>query len=363
MALPGNSVRAFTPLSDKTLQLLPDGGKDFDIHNQDGILAPILIPRVAGTPGSEKVRNHFHNFFSTQLPKWIIEYQNSTSKTPATDNRQVPFINMIMTRDPPWATPGNVGRLTMVAHYDSKLTPKGFIGAVDSAAPCAMLLHAARSIDDTLTRKWDAVVKAGEQDMEETTGIQIILLDGEEAMVDWTDTDSLYGARSLAEEWDKAYHPALSTYRTELSSISLFVLLDLLGSADPVVPSYWSNTHWAYKNMAALERRMRSNELSILKAQPAAPFLKDEKKTSPYWSGPMMQDDHVPFLKRGVEVLHLIPNPFPTVWHKMEDDGEHLDIPTVGDWAKITTAFMAEWMGLEGHFLQKKPQHVARDEL
>lgn len=63
-----------------------------------------------------------------------------------------------------------------------------------------------------------------------------------------------------------------------------------------------------------------------------------------------IQDDHIPFLQRGVEVLHIIPQPFPTVWHHIEDDGEHLDTPTVEDWAQIVTAFVAEWMELEGHF-------------
>ena len=185
-------------------------------------------------------------------------------------------------------------------------------------------------------------------------------------MVDWTDTDSLYGARSLAEEWDKSFHLAGSTYHTELSSISLFVLLDLLGSAGPKVPSYWSNTHWAYKNMAALERRMRANSVSALKAKPAKPFLPDEGKTDLWWPGPLMQDDHVPFLKRGVEVLHIIPSPFPAVWHKMEDDGAHLDTDTVEDWSKITMAFIAEWMDLEGHIEiiegAKKPEALAVEE-
>ena len=31
-------------------------------------------------------------------------------------------------------------RLVVSAHYDSKINPEGFIGAIDSAAPCAMLL-------------------------------------------------------------------------------------------------------------------------------------------------------------------------------------------------------------------------------
>jgi hypothetical protein len=34
----------------------------------------------------------------------------------------------------------------------------------------------------------------------------------------------------------------------------------------------------------------------------------------------------------------------------MDDDAEHLDMPTVEDWAQMVTAFSAEWMDLEGHF-------------
>lgn len=357
-----HSVRALTPLSDTTLQNIPFAGLDFDIHNKEGLLAPILIPRVAGTEGSKKVRDHFAHFFTTQLPKWNIEYQNSTSKTPVHGNKEVPFINMIMTRDPPWATPGNIGRLTLVAHYDSKLEPKGFIGAIDSAAPCAMLLHAARTLDEALTRKWDAMIAAGDDGLEEDVGIQILLLDGEEAMKDWNAEDSLYGARSLAAEWENTPHIANSRYRTRLSEISLFVLLDLLGSSDPVIPSYWSSTHWAYKNMAKLEQRLRKAPVQAMKSKPKRPFLVDAEKKDNRWAGPYMQDDHVPFLQRGVEVLHLIPSPFPKVWHRMEDDGEHLDLDTVEDWAKLTIAFAAEWMELEGHFPPPKSGLMERGE-
>ena len=71
----------------------------------------------------------------------------------------------------------------------------------------------------------------------------------------------------------------------------------------------------------------------------------------------MMEDDHIPFMARGVEVLHIIPNPFPAVWHNMRgipDDGEHLDLDTVEDWGMMVTAFIGEWMDLEGYFPSKK---------
>ncbi|CZR55826.1 related to glutaminyl-peptide cyclotransferase [Phialocephala subalpina] len=350
-------VAAYTPLSDKTLRNLPGAGGDFDIKT-GSILAPILIPRVPGTPGSLAVQEHFVDWFSTNLPKWNVEFQNSTSTTPATGERHVPFANIIITRDPPWTKPGDVGRLALVAHYDSKLTPVGFIGATDSAAPCAMIMHAARSVDEALSKKWDAMQAEGSIGLDEEKGVQILFLDGEEAFLSWTDSDSLYGARSLAEQWDSTPHAAMSTYHTALSSITLFLLLDLLGTSKPHVPSYFQTTHWAYQNLAGIESRLRS--LGITQSTSDGNFLPETDK-SVFHNSWGVQDDHIPFMARGVEVLHVIPTPFPHVWHTMADDGEHLDIPTVEDWAKIVTAFVGEWMDLEGYF-PEPPKHARRDQ-
>lgn len=140
----------------------------------------------------------------------------------------------------------------------------------------------------------------------------------------------------------------MSTFRTPLHSISLFVLLDLLGSPNPRVPSYFLTTHWAYNNMAVLEKRMR--DLGLLESNPSSPFLPDAQKRADQFGYGGIEDDHIPFLRRGVDILHLIPTPFPDVWHTMADDGEHLDMPTVSDWTKLVMAFTAEWMDLSGHF-------------
>ena len=337
---------AYKPLSDNFLKLMPTpDDDDFAIQNGE-LLAPILIPRVPGTEGQVKAQEHFVSFFRKWLPKWDISWQNSTGKTPATGDRDIPFQNIIIKRQPPWTKPGQANLLTLVAHYDSKIEPKGFIGATDSAAPCAILLFVARAIDKYITQMHDEMVKLGElggtpaMDM----GIQILLLDGEEAFVSWTDTDSLYGARSLAAEWEGTPFQALSNYRNPLEQITLFVLLDLLGSANPMVPSYFQTTHWAYKNMATIEGRLRG--LGLLESKPNKPFLQDAGKLSNQFRGAWVGDDHVPFMARGAPVLHMIPTPFPSVWHTMSDDGEHLDIATVRDWAKIVTAFALEWLDM-----------------
>ncbi|KAL8948417.1 MAG: hypothetical protein Q9222_005395 [Ikaeria aurantiellina] len=346
-------ANAYTSLSEQSLRALPGPGDDFDIKSGK-LLAPILQPRVPGTPGSINVQNHFIDFFKTTLPQWNIELQNSTSKTPVSGDKEVPFVNLIITRDPPWTPPGFSSRLTLVAHYDSLSIPRGFIGATDSAAPCAMLMHAARCIDTALTAKWEKMKSDGmDIEFEDQQGVQILFLDGEEAFKTWTDTDSLYGARSLAAEMETTAYGAQSTFHNVISTISLFVLLDLLGADHPSVPSYFKTTHWAYQKMAALEKRLRS--LSLFESaskddskREDSPFLTEAEKDMTRWLGGMIGDDHLPFMERGVDVLHLIPAPFPRVWHNREDDGAHLDLPTVKDWSRLITAFAAEWMELEG---------------
>ena len=154
----------------------------------------------------------------------------------------------------------------------------------------------------------------------------------------------------------------MSTFRTELDAISMFVLLDLLGGPPQyTVPSYFLTTHWAYENMAGLEKRMR--DLKLMESKVLKPLLPDAGKTANDFYRPGIGDDHVPFLKRGVDILHLIPSPFPDdVWHKIEDDGEHLDLPTTRDWAKLMTAFAAEWMDLAGYLPQKTSTARGRTE-
>ena len=352
---------AYTPLSDQSIERLPRAA-DFDIHT-GSILAPILVPRVPGTPGSTQVLQHFIEFFEKVLPNWVISFQNSTARTPVHGNRDVPFINFIATRDPPGTRPGDVARLTLVAHYDSKYTPHGFIGAIDSAAPCAMIMHAARSIDAALSSKWNAMQAADyDADFEEQRGVQVIFLDGEEAFQSWTDTDSIYGARSLAEEWDQTLHPAMSVFKSYLNSIELFVLLDLLGSAeDTPIPSWQHSSHWSYVKMAEMEKRLRDR--GLFKSKKGRTWLndKDKKETDDFRSY-VMQDDHIPFIARGVPVLHMIPARFPSVWHTINDDGAHLDIPTVEDWALLTTAFAAEYMDLDGHFTTQSQQAKRQEE-
>lgn len=259
--------------------------------------------------------------------------------------------------DPPGKNPAEVNRLTLVAHYDSKLHPTGFIGATDSAAPCAMILHVAKVLTKAIQAKWKEMarkeVEEGWFDLDDPVGLQILFLDGEEAFVQWTDEDSLYGARALAEQWEAETYGVSSSERgrNKLANISLFLLLDLLGAKEPHIPSYFKTTHWAYQHLAKLEKRFRDGKVfASHKSAPKNWLVDAEKSSAQIYQYGGIQDDHIPFLKRGVEVLHIIPNPFPNVWHTKDDDGEHLHMETTKDWAGLVTAFVAEWMELEEFF-------------
>ena len=182
---------AYMPLSDSFLQNVPSGGSDFD-PDHGTLLAPILTPRVPGTAGHTAVQRHFVDFFRSELPKWSLEWYNSTSRTPK--GADVPIENLVFKREPPWTRPGQANWLTLAAHYDSKKLPNGFVGATDSAVPCAILMHVARSMDQYMTQMHDEMDALGEggtvaMDM----GVQIVFLDGKEALDERE--PALYGSR------------------------------------------------------------------------------------------------------------------------------------------------------------------------
>lgn len=137
------------------------------------LLSPILIPRPSGSEGAHRVLNHFIQFFTHNVSNWRISFDEFTESTPRGD---VKFTNFIATRDPPGVRTGDVGRLVVTAHYDSKWFKKGsglenFVGATDSAVPCAMLMYAALALDKFLSEREKKLYVS--DDLEEPIGLQV----------------------------------------------------------------------------------------------------------------------------------------------------------------------------------------------
>lgn len=68
------------------------------------------------------------------------------------------FVNVVATLDPHAPK-----KLVLAAHYDSKLIPADhhgeFVGATDSAVPCAMLLDVAYSLQALLRQRQTVLVR------------------------------------------------------------------------------------------------------------------------------------------------------------------------------------------------------------
>ena len=63
--------------------------------------------------------------------------------------------------------------------------------------------------------------------------LQVIFTDGEEAFKSWTPTDSIYGARRLAEDMDQQDGLLSVNGKTGIEAMEAFILLDLIGSTKP----------------------------------------------------------------------------------------------------------------------------------
>ncbi|KAM9631723.1 glutaminyl-peptide cyclotransferase-like protein isoform 1-T1 [Trichechus inunguis] len=194
-------------------------------------LRPLLVVRTPGSPGSLQVRKFLEATLRTLTAGWHVELDPFTASTPL---GLLNFGNVVATLDR-----GAARHLTLACHYDSKFFPPSsapFVGATDSAVPCALLLELAQALDLELSR-------AKEQAAPVT--LQLLFLDGEEALKEWGPNDSLYGSRHLAQVMESAPH---SPGPTRIQAIELFVLLDLLGAPHPTFYSHFPRTaRWFHR--------------------------------------------------------------------------------------------------------------------
>uniref|UniRef100_A0A8D2LIP9 Glutaminyl-peptide cyclotransferase n=1 Tax=Varanus komodoensis TaxID=61221 RepID=A0A8D2LIP9_VARKO len=291
-------------------------------------LQPMLIERYPGSPGNQRVRQFITERMHSLAASWHVELDSFKAQAP---HGPVDFANVVATLDP-----AATWRLVLACHYDSKYFPhdrhgQAFVGASDSAVPCAMLLELVTALDRELLEAKDSC-----RPEPDGVTLQLLFFDGEEAFKDWSATDSLYGSRHLAERLATSLH---RSGLTELQAISLFVLLDLLGARQPMFQNHFPETANWFQRLLGIEKRL--HRLGLLQSHPQEQlyFQRDS-----FYSH--VEDDHVPFLRKGVPILHLIATPFPEVWHTMRDTEENLHPPTVENLCRILAAFLAEYLWL-----------------
>ena len=115
------------------------------------------------------------------------------------------------------------------------------------------------------------------------------------------------------------------------------MLLDLLGTRNPTILDHVpSGSRW-FKHAVDIERRLKRAQLLVSNSP-------NFFQLGQSFGG--IEDDHIPFMKKGVPVFHVIPAPFPSVWHTDDDNKAALDYSTIDDLNKIFRVFVAEYLQL-----------------
>lgn len=140
-------------------------------------------PRPAGSPELEKARVLIED--GLQRAGWQVERQTFTNDTP---RGSIQFVNLIGRFSPEGKKPAptNTQRAIVCSHYDTKrFTTIQFVGASDGASSTGALIELARvlALDPALAAQ-----------------IELVFFDGEEAVVQYTATDGLYGSRHYAQQ-------------------------------------------------------------------------------------------------------------------------------------------------------------------
>jgi len=159
---------------------------------------------------------------------------------------------------------GSSGRaVVFTGHYDTKYFANDqFVGADDGGSSTGFLLEMAQ-------------VLSGEQRKDD---VYLVWFDGEEAFGAWSDTDSLYGSRHLAQRWAQEGF---------IGRIRGLINVDMIGD----------------RNLDIMQEGNSSASLRTL-VWASADKLGYGKYFLP--GGGATEDDHIPFVKMGVNALDLI---------------------------------------------------------
>lgn len=162
--------------------------------------------------------------------------------------------------------PGNKDGIIVIAgHYDTvyPLRKTAFVGANDGGSSTAILLEIANQLRG---KKRDGY------------SVWLLWTDAEEAVKEWSDTDSVYGSRHLAAKWQQD---------GTIKKIRAFLLADMIGDADLNIERETNSTPWledlVYEAATKLgyQSHFYARTLDI-------------------------QDDHLPFVKLGVPCADII---------------------------------------------------------
>ncbi len=231
-------------------------------------------PRPIGSANHEKVED----YITSHLKGDQVEEDAFTADTTA---GKFPVRNIIA------KFPGNKeGIIVAASHYDTNypLRNTSYVGANDGASSSALLLELANQLRG---KKLDGY------------SVWLVWDDAEEAMKEWSDTDSLYGIRHLAQKWQDD---------GTLKKVKAFLLADMIGDADLNIDRDLNSTPWLEAVVYDAATRLGNQ----------SHFFARENQVS---------DDHLPFIQRGIPSADLIDFDYGynnVFWHTPQDTVDKL---------------------------------------
>ncbi len=229
-------------------------------------------PRIPGTEAARRAQAYIRQ----QLEGYgcPVEEFNFTAQTPL---GPVPMKNILVRVA--GRTPEAILLLT---HFDTKRTPPGFLGANDGGSSTGLMLEMARLLCPA-SRPASAAPRA--------LSVWIAFLDGEEAQVEWSEADSLYGSRELA---------ARLALRSELKQIRAVILADMVGDRELRFLRDLNSTDWLVDLVWDVAARLGYGHI----------FVHDTQA---------VEDDHLPFVRRGIPAVDIVEVGEYPYWHTRED--------------------------------------------
>ncbi|HEY2461576.1 MAG TPA: M28 family peptidase [Candidatus Acidoferrum sp.] len=178
------------------------------------------------------------------------------------------------------------GIILLGTHYDTKKLDN-FVGADDGGSSTGVMLELAR-------------VLCGQQQAQGVHPVWIAFFDGEEAVKEWSDSDSRYGSREMA---------AKMAMSGDLAKVKAFLLADIVGSRTPRFKRESDSTKALTDLVWATAAHLGY----------AAIFVNDATA---------VQDDHDSFLKRNVPSVDVIDLEIP-YWHTPQDTLDKISSKTL----------------------------------
>jgi glutaminyl-peptide cyclotransferase len=231
-------------------------------------------PRPIGSPSHKKLEQ----YILAHLKGDQVESDSFTADTP---EGKFPVRNIIA------KYPGSKDGIIVIAgHYDTPypLRDTKFVGANDGGSSTAILLELANQLRGKKRNGYS---------------VWLFWTDGEEAVKQWSDSDSLYGTRHLAEKWQGD---------GTLKKIKAFLLTDMIGDADLNIERETNSAPWLEDLIYQAASQLGYQSHFFARSSDVG-------------------DDHMPFVRRGVPSADLIDFDYGygnVFWHKPEDTVDKL---------------------------------------